>query len=260
MRFQVQQVDPFAPEFADVITCQVASFDTPYQSIFRFIYPIFGHEPEAEKQEALTNLIELQRQWARNDPDSIWLKTVDTHNNNRIAAALQFQIHRRNPFAAAADNAAFMTSATWYPPGSRREYINACLDIFNVPHERFMQRPHVYLYIGFVTPEYRDLGVAKYALQWCIRRADELGLEAYLEAVSATGVPIFQRHGFRPYKTIKVAPKRDNADEEWKDMEDKMQPLQLCPMWRPKNGVFVPVQTQPPWDELDVPKEKTSKL
>ncbi|KAL4917387.1 hypothetical protein BDW62DRAFT_201819 [Aspergillus aurantiobrunneus] len=245
MRFQMHQIDPSTPEFTDIVACEITSFNNPYQSIFRFFYPIFGPESDEEKAPAFESLVQLHRQWAREDPDSIWLKAIDTENNNKIVGGLLLKIHKSNPFAPAKAKA---DSAVWYPPGSKREYIDECLRIFNGPREKFMQRPHLYSYIGFVLPEYRRLGVADLALDEECRRADEHGLEAYMEAVTAMGVPIFMRHGFIPYRKVSVKPEREDPDDEWKEMERRMQPLRFWPMWRPPYGRFIPGETVPPWD------------
>lgn len=148
MRFQVQQIDPESAEFADVVACEVDSFDNPPQSIFRFFYPIFGDESEDEKKVALQNLVELQRQWARDDPDSVWYKAIDTENDNRIAGGLLIKIHKTNPFDSSKSKD---ESAVWYPAGSQREYIDECLRIFNAPREKFMQRPHLCAYATLIT-------------------------------------------------------------------------------------------------------------
>ncbi|RDW79324.1 uncharacterized protein DSM5745_06176 [Aspergillus mulundensis] len=245
MRFQIHQVDLSSPEFEALIACEVESFNNPHQSIFRFFYPIFGDESPEEKEQALKSLIELHRQWVRSDPDSIWLKAIDTQNNNKIVGGLLIKIHRTNPFAkpkTASD------SALWYPSGSKRAYIDACLALFNSPRQKFMQRAHLYSYIGFVHPDYRRHGIADLLLEEECRRADALGLEAYMEAVTAMGVPIFMRHGFIPYRKVSVQPARKDADEEWRDMEEKMQPLRFWPMWRPKQGKFVAGVTRMPWE------------
>ncbi|KAL2809140.1 hypothetical protein BJX63DRAFT_424063 [Aspergillus granulosus] len=242
MRFEIHQVDPESPEFADLVACEVTSFDKPFQSIFRFFYPIFGPETDEEKKTALANLVALQRQWARDDPDSIWLKVIDKEDGDKIVAGLLIKVHKENPFNKAKDE-----SAVWYAAGGQREYIDAALRIFNEPRERFMQRAHLYSYIGFVLPEYRQLGIADMLLVEECRRADELGIEAYMEAVTAMGVPIFMRHGFIPFRKVAVEPKNDNADYVWRDMEKKMQPLRFWPMWRPPYGKLTPGVTVPPW-------------
>ncbi|KAL2826710.1 hypothetical protein BDW59DRAFT_145071 [Aspergillus cavernicola] len=255
MRFQIHHVNPESPSFADVVACEIESFDNPLQSIFRFFYPIFGNESESEKYLALDNLVQLQRQWARDDPDTVWTKVIDTESDNQVAAGLLVKIHKTNPF----DSPKIKDeSAVWYPPGGQREYIDECLRIFNAPREKFMARPHIYFYIGFIEASYRQLGLIDMLIGEKCRRADELGLECYLEAVAARGVAIFMRQGFIPFREVAIEPKRENADDEWKEMERKMQPLSFWPMWRPPYGRFVPGETRPPWHR--VRDEKGSKL
>ncbi|KAL4948053.1 hypothetical protein BDW69DRAFT_203827 [Aspergillus filifer] len=243
IRFQIHEIPPSDPSFPDLIAVEIESFNNPFQSIFRFFYPVFGPESDEEKKIAHANLIELHRKWAREDPDSIWLKVVDTEDDDKIVGGLLIKIHKVNPFSKDRQKD---ESALWYPPGSQRDYIDACLSLFNVPRERFMARPHLYSYIGFVHPEYRRHGIADLLLSEETRRADELGLEAYMEAVTAMGVPIFMRHGFIPWKKVVVRPEKRDADSQWKDMESKMQPLRFWPMWRPKYGKLE--GARPPWE------------
>ncbi|KAL2824573.1 hypothetical protein BJY01DRAFT_241678 [Aspergillus pseudoustus] len=257
-RFEIHQVNPESPEFADLVACEVTSFEKPFQSIFRFFYPIFGAESEQEKRVALANLVTLQRQWARDDPDSVWLKVIDKEEGDKIVGGLLIKVHQANPFTGdeGITKQKKDDSAVWYPPGGQRDYIDAALAIFNEPRERFMQRPHLYSYIGFVLPEYRQQGIADMLLVEECRRADEHGLEAYMEAVTAMGVPIFMRHGFIPFRKVSVEPKvsekgaRVGENAEWEDMERKMQPLRFWPMWRPAYGQFTPGVTVPPWGEF----------
>ncbi|GIC94981.1 uncharacterized protein Aud_002313 [Aspergillus udagawae] len=248
MRFQLSEVHHDADEFEELVACEVASFEHPQQSIFRFFYPIFGHESAAQKQTAFRNLVELQRQWSRDDPDVVWVKAIDTEKNNKIVGGLLMKVHKKSPPAHKDDDR--HKSAFWYSAGSRRKYIDECLRIFTAPHEKFMQRPHVYLYIGFVLPEYRQQGVADRLLADACRRADELEIEAWLESVVAMGVPIYMRHGFIPFRKHTVEPQTEKPDDEWNDMEEKMQPLRFWPMWRPPHGKFVPGETNPPWNEF----------
>ncbi|KAL4982462.1 hypothetical protein BDW68DRAFT_195338 [Aspergillus falconensis] len=217
--FQIRQVDPSGDGFANLIACEVASFDNPYQSIFRFLYPA-----------TLKNLTDPHRQWAGEDPDSIWLKAVDTENDNRIAA-------HDDGFSS------------WYPLGSRKEHINQCLALFYAPREKVMQRPHISsrLLHRLRTPVHHHHGIVNLLLEEQCRRADEFGLEAYLEVVTAMDVPIFMRHGLIPYRKVCVEPETTKAEEEGRVMERKMQPFRFWPMWRPKGEKFMPGETRPPW-------------
>ncbi|KAL4947458.1 hypothetical protein BDW69DRAFT_199649 [Aspergillus filifer] len=196
--------------------CEVASSDNPHQSIFRFLYPALGQESGKVTEMTLKKLNDLHRQWVREYPDSIRLKAVETENDNRISGGLLIKVHQANPFAGDQNKPLMTNSATWYLPGCRREHIDQCLAIFNAPREKFMQRPHIYSFIGF--------------------------------AATAMGVPISMRHGFIPYRKVCVEPEATKADDEWRVMERKMQPLRFWPMRRPKGGKFMPRGTRLPWE------------
>ena len=64
----------------------------------------------------------------------------DTEDGDKIVGGLLIKIHRANPFTKDKQK---NESAVWYPPGVQREYIEACLSIFNAPREKFMARPHL---------------------------------------------------------------------------------------------------------------------
>ncbi|PYH82164.1 hypothetical protein BO82DRAFT_68971 [Aspergillus uvarum CBS 121591] len=261
MRFQLSELDPKSDALSEFVTCQVTSFGEPFQPIYRFFYPIFGGESEAQKQEALTNLVQLHREWAREDPDSVFLQIRDRDRDNQLVAGVYFKVHRQNPYARGGngdpggdgEEEHDPSAAPWYPEGPRREYITRCIEIFSEPHMKLMQKPHVYIFVGFVLPEYRQLGLADMLLVEVCRRADELGLESWLEAVIAMGVTIYRRHGFIPYSggllVQPAATELEAQDADWQDIEAKMQPLRYWPMWRPPRGKIELGKTSPPWGE-----------
>ncbi|PYH41504.1 uncharacterized protein BP01DRAFT_348935 [Aspergillus saccharolyticus JOP 1030-1] len=248
MRFRLSELDPATDALSEFVACQIASFDEPFQSIYRFFYPIFGGESEAERQEAFTNL-----------PGSVFLQVRDQERDDKFVAGVYFKIHKQNPYAPKGKGSGSGSSpedesppaAVWYPEGMRREYITRCIEIFSEPHMKFMQKPHLYAFVGFALPEYRQLGLADMVLAEICRRADELGLEAWLEAVTPIGVTIYKRHGFIPFSGgVSVQPpatevEAQNAD--WQDIEAKMQPLRYWPMWRPPQGKTVLGEATPPW-------------
>ncbi|PYI18695.1 hypothetical protein BO86DRAFT_429824 [Aspergillus japonicus CBS 114.51] len=97
MRFQLSELDPKSDALSEFVTCQVTRFGEPSQPIYRFFYPIFGGEPEAQKQEALTNLMQLHREWAREDPDSVFLQIRDRDRDNQLVAGVYSKVHRQKP-------------------------------------------------------------------------------------------------------------------------------------------------------------------
>ncbi|KAL2786146.1 hypothetical protein BJX66DRAFT_346983 [Aspergillus keveii] len=250
MAHAMGKIDPESPEFEEVIAGQIDSFNKPYQSLFRLYYPIFGHESEEEKKVAFKNLVELERQWARDDPDCRWIRAIDTEQNNKLAAGALFKISKENPFGP--NKSKKDESAVWYPAGGQREYIDEAARILGAPRERYMQRPHLYCYIGYVVDEYRESGLAHMMLGEECRLADELGLEAYMESVAWSGVALWMRHGFFPAFRVDAKPRKSKPEEEWLQMQKKMEPMKFWPMWRPPYGKWDP-GVRPPWfDQQEV--------
>ncbi|KAI5290176.1 hypothetical protein KEM52_000543 [Ascosphaera acerosa] len=85
----------------------------------------------------------------------------------------------------------------WYPAGSvQREFATQVQRSHNRPRALWTEgQAHAYLNVAFTIPSARRTGVATRLLEWGVRRADELGLECYLEA-SSLGAPVYRKHGF----------------------------------------------------------------
>lgn len=67
-------------------------------------------------------------------------------------------------------------------------------------------RPHVYLGVLVVAEGHQRQGVGSVAMKWGMDRADELGLEAYLES-SQQGRGLYERWGFRVVKVLPFDPR-----------------------------------------------------
>jgi hypothetical protein len=120
-RFKILPVDPESPEFEEVIAGQIDSPNKPYQSLFRLYYPIFGHESEEQKKVAFKDLVELERQWARDDPDCRWIRAIDTEQNNKLAAGALFKISKENPFGPSKSKRTNLPFGI--PPGARESIL-----------------------------------------------------------------------------------------------------------------------------------------
>jgi hypothetical protein len=110
----------------------------------------------------------------------------------------------------------------------------------------------IVLNIAFTVLEHRRKGVASLFLNWGLNRADELGLETWLEA-SEQGQPIYEKLGFLPYSMNKVSPVMPasyTAEQiaEWEKLKKEILPIGAMTMWRPQGGKFVEGKTTKPWD------------
>lgn len=92
------------------------------------------------------------------------------------------------------------------------------------------------LNILFTSPQHRRQGVADLLLRWGIKKADEMGVEMWLDATSQ-GVPVYERYGFHVVHHNVVQPKKDNPGEVWKKTEKEIGLIELWQMLRPIGGI-----------------------
>src|SRR5690242_8481550 len=88
-----------------------------------------------------------------------------------------------------------------------------------------------------VHPSHRRHGVGSLLMQVGVTRADELEVEAWMEA-SSMGKPLYEKFGFRSLFRIGFDTERRDATDQWRRMQHEMTPGDFFPMWRPKKGVW----------------------
>lgn len=99
----------------------------------------------------------------------------------------------------------------------------------------------------FVHPEHRRRGAANMLLDWGTKKADELGIEAFVEATD-NGKPTHERHGFTYMNTLYLDPTRRNPSKRWLELCNWLQtPIHYYLMWRPKGGKYEEGETVAPW-------------
>ena len=75
------------------------------------------------------------------------------------------------------------------------------------------ERRHWYLELLAARPEWQGKGVGSALLRWGLERADEEGVEAYLEA-SPAGKGLYEKMGFREVGRL-VVPSREEGGEDF---------------------------------------------
>lgn len=102
---------------------------------------------------------------------------------------------------------------TW-PVGSDSKLANYfCSSFFSV-HKRLMEgRKHWYLELIATKPEFQGKGAAGMLMRWGLEKADEEGVESYLEA-SPEGKPVYEHFGFVEQEELEI-------DLEGKGREEK---------------------------------------
>lgn len=102
------------------------------------------------------------------------------------------------------------------------------------------------LNICFVHPDHRRRGVGSLLVKWGIQKADELGLETFIEAAEP-GVPLYLSHGFGAMDEFCIDPKVPEPSLEWKQLKERIPPIRWIFMWRPQQGSFEEGKTSVPW-------------
>lgn len=96
-------------------------------------------------------------------------------------------------------------------------------------------------------PDFRRRGVGQQLLDWGIAKADETGLEMFLDA-TPQGKPLYDVNGFVCVEENVTEPTMDNPDEKWKETAEKASPFTFYLMWRPVGGNYEEGKTAKPWE------------
>ncbi|KAK2600554.1 hypothetical protein N8I77_010079 [Diaporthe amygdali] len=238
MAFQLQDIDP-ETDFQSLARCLLDAYQDPPQRFLHILLPVFGPSQEA-REAAIQEAGERLKLWHSLDPSSHWQKAVDV--TGKIVGGAAWNIHRTNPFAEP-----HPMEATWFPNDSSRTFAEKALENYGRPRFEAAQRPHLYLFNVFVHPDFRRKGVGQKFLDWGMNRADELGLEFFLDA-TPQGKPLYDANGFIVVEENVTAPTTDNPDEKWKETEEKVSPFTFWLMWRPVGGKYEEGKTIKPWE------------
>ncbi len=100
-----------------------------------------------------------------------------------------------------------------------------------------------------VIPSHRRLGIGSLLMAAGVSRADELGVECWMEA-SDMGKPLYEKYDFRSLFKMAFDTGRKGVGDVWRKCEHELMPPPLFMMWRPKRGVWETEgkEVRMPWD------------
>ncbi|MCJ1247290.1 hypothetical protein MMC30_004504 [Trapelia coarctata] len=242
MPFVVEEVN-IEKDWDELFKCQWAAWTNPPQPFWELMCPVSGEGPAAEA-EAIKAGADHLLQLSKYDPNDRWVKVTDIDTGKIIAGAL-WKICSTNPFRAPPEK----FDAFWWPEGSEfRELLNAMFGQMQDYRQKMMNVAHAYLAILFTHPDHRNRGAGSLLTEWGTRKADESGLEAYVES-SVMGKPVYEKCGFvvvMGHPGMKF--ENPNPSDKWKRLVKglKAQPPTL--MWRPSGGKYEAGKTVIPWE------------
>lgn len=138
---------------------------------------------------------------------NLYLKCVDTSTGNIIAAARWRHVKPKDESAKertwAEVEEAFANHFQPYDE-SDPEILDALFKLFNDQKRKSLgTRPYFVLDTLVTLPQHERRGAGSMLIRWGCEKADEAGLEAYLEA-SPVGAPLYARHGFEPVAEMEL--------------------------------------------------------
>ncbi|KAF1976184.1 hypothetical protein BU23DRAFT_551669 [Bimuria novae-zelandiae CBS 107.79] len=207
-----------------------ANYD-PYDPYAQLFFPVLGFTPSA-REVALAEA--KSRFWNSHTSTaaSNWYYVQEVTTGEVVGCA-QWEIHSENPFK----NGAPPMRAPWWPEGEYREFCEEIMRQVYLPRANWMRRPHMVLNWMAVVPSHRRRGVASLLIKIGTSRADELGVECWMEA-STMGKPVYEHHGFRAFLKMQFDMERKDANDVWRKCVHELTPTSVSPMWRPKGGIW----------------------
>ncbi|KAI1173358.1 hypothetical protein F4777DRAFT_558197 [Nemania sp. FL0916] len=241
MGFELQEIDP-ATDFPALARCMFDSYQNPHQSFFYAWFPVHGDTNDA-REAAIADCATYLHKWHVEDPTSYWQKVVDTETGRIVGGGL-WNIHKENPFAHERE----AREVTWYPNDGSRRFAEQLLEIHLGPRIRAGQRPHVYLFIIFTHPDYRRRGVGQMFMDWGMVKADEMGVDFFLDA-TPIGRPLYLANKFVEVEKNVIVPRTETPDDGWRAAEKNIGHTTWWLMWRPPGGNYEEGKTVKPWEK-----------
>jgi len=229
-------------DFEELVQVEWDSYETPYCNLIRLFFPIFGEGAEG-RTEAMKEGIQRQTAWHKGDPTSHWVTVTDTDSGKMVGAAC-WHVYESNPYATESDE-----ECDWYAKGEDRDMANMLMGQFLTPRMTYMTKPHIFLDICFVHPDYRRRGAGRLLMDWGVNKADELGYETYIDA-TVEGKPLYDVYGFISADKHDFDVSEANPSQRWKEQiaePQKLLPFSFWPMWRPAKEEKSAGKTTPPW-------------
>ncbi|KAI0191938.1 acyl-CoA N-acyltransferase [Astrocystis sublimbata] len=211
MPFEIREVDA-GTDFPTIAEHLIEAFDDPPQGGAQvFLAPLSQGDEAARITERAARLATSHAM----DPCSHWFKAVDTDTKEIVGAAL-WMVHSSNPFTHQHD-----FSVSWFPDNGSRRFAELSGAIFRPTHRNGSETTHLDLAIMFTAPKHRRRGIAQQLLLWGIKKADEMGVEIFLDA-GLVGKPLYQANGFVVVAENLIVPHAETKDAAWEELEHQV--------------------------------------
>ncbi|KAI4659442.1 uncharacterized protein J4E78_005870 [Alternaria triticimaculans] len=146
----------------------------------------------------------------------LYVKCVDTSTGEIIACARWRYVKPKEEGAKERTWEEVDAGLTVPPPyeESDPEMFAELFNLFNSNKREILERRAYYVLDTLVTlPQHGRRGAGSMLVRWGCEKADEVGVEAFLEA-SPMGAPMYARHGFQAMKTVELDLRRWSGEDK----------------------------------------------
>lgn len=226
-------------DIPSIVAAERDAFENPFQPIFRLYCPIF----HSREETIALNAAEYQDSIREQDPnvENVWLKVIDSDSSGKkmIVGGAQWLFVSKETTSI---DEHVRSLASRYPAGGATIFAEQAFRILREAEARQKKGrsgEHAYATLGtfFTIPEYRRRGIGHTLMEWGLKRADEKGLEVWIEAVPPA-VPFYEAYGFVQMETTSLNPEcpvplSAGATAEWNAMAESLLPITATVMCRP---------------------------
>jgi GNAT superfamily N-acetyltransferase len=190
-----------------------ASFGPDLMSVF---YPRGLSASDREHMKADT-LKALRKGSSKPTEQTIYIKAIDTDlpPASQIVSTAKWQIYPRQRTEEELDrDAAEGGRENMFSEGANVDAMKAFFkELAERRRERFGGEPYVLLSVLVVHPEHQRRGLGALQLKWGLEKADEMGVQAYLES-SPKGKGLYAKHGFEEEGMMKFDAREWGREED----------------------------------------------
>ncbi|KAF4626960.1 hypothetical protein G7Y89_g11196 [Cudoniella acicularis] len=226
-------------ELDRVTDCMWESYHVPYTPFINILFPVFANTDEGYSAAVAESKTRL---WSHHVDDltSKWVYVTD--ESGEVFSGAHWIFHEVSTYL----NGAPTIDATWHPEGEGRKFASHVVNQVYGSRGQRLRRPHAQLDMMFTHPKQRRKGYGSMLMKWGMDRAEEMGLEVYVEA-SEEGSFLYYQFGLRTIDRLAIDTFVENPSNTWRRLESDFANFLMRLMWKPHGGIYQAGETELPW-------------
>ncbi|KAI1084206.1 hypothetical protein F5B20DRAFT_524032 [Whalleya microplaca] len=192
-------------EFKLVVDIEHEAYSNPFNGVW-----------EITKGSSTEECCARQFSWHRNDSSSHWIYVTDEASGDVIGGT-QWHIHETNPYAVEQP----MRTAYWWPEGPMKQIGDQLIRDLRMHRPGHMSKPHLLISYCFVGSMHRNRGAASLMLKWGLEKADDLGLDTFVESTEVAR-RTYEKHGFNVIGDLDMDAHLENPSEDFNALRERL--------------------------------------